>query len=238
MRYINVAVTATVPYTNITNLESGMWIEGSLGDAPEITAQLVIGAGWLLEVIQSEESRLSGLFWAPFSIVQTGTPALAGRLKGDFVGFSRPGKPPADWLTESMIFDVDHRPLPRTYRELIAMVCEPRRYTSIETASAVSPLAEKAKARIVQTYRDGGSIAAVASALGVSQAHLTRQFKRAFGLTPLKYRNHLRVNEAVRRLSLGEKILDVGYAVGFNDPGRFYQDFRKVTGTSPGKCRP
>jgi AraC-like DNA-binding protein len=39
------------------------------------------------------------------------------------------------------------------------------------------------------------------------------------------------------RLSQGEKILDVGYEVGFNDTTRFYEDFRKVTGTSPGKCR-
>jgi AraC-like DNA-binding protein len=232
-------VTATVPYTNTTNLENGaFWIEGSLGDAPEISTQFVIGPGWLLEVLQSEESRMSGLFWAPFSIVQTDIPALSGRLKGDFVGFARPGKPPADWLTESMIFDLEPRPMPQTYQELIAVVCEPRPYTSIEKASGVSRLSEKAKARIARTYRDGCSIAGVASGLGVSQAHLTRQFKRDFGLTPLKYRNHLRVSEALRRLTVGEKILDVGYAVGFNDTGRFYQDFRKVTGTSPGKCRP
>jgi AraC-like DNA-binding protein len=232
-------MTAAAPYTKITNLENGMlWIEGSLGDAPAVTGHMVIGAGWLLEVLQSEEARTFGLFWAPFSIVQTDTPALMGRLKGDFVGFSRPGKPPADWLTESMIFDLPPRPLPRTYKELIAVASEPRPYTPIETASGISRISAKAKARIVQTYRDGGSIAGIASALGVSQAHLTRQFKRDFGLTPLKYRNHLRVNEAVRRLSVGEKILDVGYAVGFNDTGRFYQDFRQVTGTSPGKCRP
>jgi AraC-like DNA-binding protein len=230
---------ATVPYTKITNLENGMmWIEGSLGNVPEIGGPMVIGSGWLLEVLQSDDCRTFGLFWAAFSIVETATPALAGRLKGEFVGFSRPGQPPADWLTESMIFDLESRRLPKTYKELIALVCEPRPYASIETARAASTLSKNAKSRIVQTYRDGGSIAGIAAGLGVSQAHLTRQFKRDFGLTPLKYRNHLRVNDAVRRLSLGESILDVGYAVGFNDTGRFYQDFRKVTGTSPGKCRP
>lgn len=231
-------MTATVPYTKITNLENReLWIEGSLGDTPDTAGQMVIGSGWLLEVLRNEEFQTFGLFWAPFSIVQTGTPALRGRLKGDFVGYSRPGKPPADWLTGSMVFDLEHAPLPKTYKELITVVCEPRPYTSIETARDVSALSEKAKARIVQTYLEGGTIAGIAAGLGVSQAHLTRQFKRDFGLTPLKYRNHLRVNEAVRRLSRGEKILDVGYAVGFNDTGRFYQDFRKVTGTSPGKCR-
>jgi len=231
-------VTATVPYTKITNLEKGMlWIEGSLGDAPEMRAQFVIGPSWLLEVVQSDESQMCGLFWAPFSIVRTDTPALAGRLKGDFVGFASSGKPPADWLTESMIFDLEPRPLPRTYKELIAVVREPHPYISIEAGNGVSRLSEKAKARIAQTYRESASIAGIASELGVSQAHLTRQFKRDFGLTPLKYRNHLRVSEASRRLLVGENILDVGYAVGFNDTGRFYQDFRKVTGTSPGKFR-
>jgi AraC family transcriptional regulator of adaptative response/methylated-DNA-[protein]-cysteine methyltransferase len=73
--------------------------------------------------------------------------------------------------------------------------------------------------------------------LGVSHAHLTRQFKRDYGLTPIDYCHRLRVSDAMGHLSQGGKILDVGYDVGFNDATRFYADFRKVTGTSPGKCR-
>jgi len=47
----------------------------------------------------------------------------------------------------------------------------------------------------------------------------------------------LRVTEAVSRLSRGEGILDTGYDVGFADTGRFYKNFRKITGTSPGRCK-
>src|SRR5262245_32172787 len=63
------------------------------------------------------------------------------------------------------------------------------------------------------------------------------QFKADFGLTPLDYQHRLRVSEAVNRLSRGEGILDTGYDVGFADTSRFYKNFRKITGTSPGKCK-
>ena len=95
----------------------------------------------------------------------------------------------------------------------------------------------KAKSLIASNYRADIAVADIADQLGVSHAHLTRQFKRDYGLTPVGYRHRLRVTEAMGRLSQGEKILDVGYEVGFNDTTRFYEDFRKVTGTSPGKCR-
>ena len=86
-------------------------------------------------------------------------------------------------------------------------------------------------------YRSDLRIADIAHELGVSHAHLTRQFKRDFGLTPIDYLHHVRVSEAMGKLSLGEAAIDIGYDVGFNDTTRFYKDFKKVTGTSPGKCR-
>jgi AraC-like DNA-binding protein len=127
-------------------------------------------------------------------------------------------------------------PLAETPEELIALVQKPRPYISLEAELHAAPLSKKAKMRIVETYQNGASISDIARELKVSHPHLTRQFRRDFGITPVRYRYHLRVHEAVHRLYQGEKILDAGYEVGFNDTGRFYQDFRKVTGTSPGKC--
>jgi methylphosphotriester-DNA--protein-cysteine methyltransferase len=47
----------------------------------------------------------------------------------------------------------------------------------------------------------------------------------------------LRVSEAMGRLCRGEDILEAGYDSGFNDTTRFSSAFRRLTGTSPGKCR-
>jgi AraC-like DNA-binding protein len=175
-----------------------------------------------------------GLFWARFAIV-TEIPNV-GSLEGEFVGTSLPGDPPAAWLVTSMMFDLGNAPLAASPEELIALVQEPRPYIAMEVHGA-SPLTQKAKKMIAANYRTDIAISDLARKLGVSHAHLSRQFKRDFGVTPIGYRHRLRVSEAMSRLSKGEAILDVGYEVGFNDTTRFYNDFRKVTGTSPGKCR-
>jgi AraC-like DNA-binding protein len=158
-------------------------------------------------------------------------------LKGQFVGFSRPTPPPAPWLTMSMMFTLGSAALVRTPDEFTALLEAPLQYVPMEPTSQPSALSQQARRLIASHYRANVAIRRVARELRVSHAHLTRRFKRDFGLTPISYRHRLRVSEAIGRLSQGEKIVDVGYDVGFNDTGRFYKDFRKVTGTSPGKCR-
>ncbi|HYR82460.1 MAG TPA: AraC family transcriptional regulator [Terriglobia bacterium] len=211
------------------------WIKQRYSPSPpEGSGLLVMGSRWMLEMFRfDDEPRSLGLFLAAFGVIQLNDAELRD---GEFVGYSTPGKPPADWLISSMMFDLGATPLAKTPEELIALVEKPRPGKSIEAGLHASPLSRKLKRRIIDTYHDGVSISDIARELRVSHAHLTRQFKRDFGLTPVGYRHHLRVREAVERLSLGQKALDVGYEVGFNDTGRFYQDFRKVTGTSPGKC--
>ena len=87
------------------------------------------------------------------------------------------------------------------------------------------------------SYRSTPSIASLAADLGVSHPHLTRQFKREFGMTPMAYRHALRASEAAGRLSRGEPIVDVSGDVGYEDLGRFYKSFRKAMHSSPGGCR-
>jgi AraC-like DNA-binding protein len=216
---------------------SGVWIEGKLEAPPQgVSGPLVIGAGWLLEMLRNEAGTTLGFFWAPFAIIRD-FPDLSGMWNGRFVGFSMPGNPPASWLTVSMVFDLGDVPLARTPQEFASLLTNPLPHTSMEGRAWVSPVSRKAKSLIASNYRADVAIGDIARKLGVSHAHLTRQFKHDYGLTPVGYRHRLRVSEAVGRLSQGEKILDIGFDVGFNDTTRFYDDFRKVTGTSPGKCR-
>jgi AraC-like DNA-binding protein len=215
----------------------GIWIQGTLGDPPQgLTGPLVFGPDWLLEMLQGDDGRTLGLYWAPFAIVRE-FPKPHSVLRGRFIGFSLPTKPPASWLTTSMVFDLGETSLVSTPEEFIALIKEPRDYLSMEGSAKPSPLSQQAKACIASHYRDDLSIAEVACQLGVSHAHLSRQFKRDFGLTPINYLHRLRVTEAIGKLSLGEGPLNVGYDVGFNDTSRFYREFLKITGTSPGKCK-
>jgi len=215
-------------------LENGFWIQGEVEAPPaDLSGPLVFGPDWLLEMVRNQHGS-RGFFWSPFAIIDD-VPGLNGSMKGQFIGFSRRAAPPAAWLTTSMMFDFGNAPLATTPQELLALIRTPRPYVRLERTG--SPLCEKAKSLIASTYRTEFAIREVASKLRVSHAHLSRQFKRDFGLTPVDYRHRIRVSEAMGQLSQGESILDVGYDVGFNDTNRFYKDFRKVTGTSPGKCR-
>ena len=215
-----------------------IWIEGKLETQPEgPTGPLVFGASWLLEMIRNESRAATlGFYWAPFAIIHD-IPKLSDMWNSRFVGFSMPGEPPAAWLTVSMVFELGDVALARTPEEFAALLTRPLPFTPLEGTKPVSPVSRKAKSLIASNYRTDRAIGHIACQLGVSHAHLTRQFRRDYGLTPIDYRHRLRVSDAMGRLSQGEEILDIGYDVGFNDTARFYKDFRKVTGTSPGKCR-
>jgi AraC-like DNA-binding protein len=182
-----------------------VWIEDRFPSSSESSGPLVMTSRWMLEVVRRKDGRSFGLFLAPFGIVDFDIPELSGG-NAEFVGYSRPGPPPARWLTASMVFALGSVPLPETPEELLALVAEARPYTSLEIGLHASSLAKKAKLRIAQTCHDGVSIADIARELGVSAEHLSRRFKRDFGFSPVRYRHHIRVQEAVERLSHGQKI--------------------------------
>jgi len=72
-------------------------------------------------------------------------------------------------------------------------------------------------------------------ALGHSYEHLMREFKKAFGITPLRYVNSSRMERAKLLLRGPDvKVSDVARGLGFEDAGYFTRAFRKYTGVTPG----
>jgi len=227
------------PRQFIERVSEGVWIHGEMNTpVTNVKAEpLVTSAGWMLEVIRvNDGERTLGLFLAPFGIVTFDIPEFRATGKVNFVGLASYNAPPG-WLKTSMLFDIGKTSLPASPKELLALFQRPRPGTAVELAANVSALSIAAKQHICDTYREDIPISRIATTLGVSHAHLTRRFKRDLGFTPVDYRHRLRVSEATGRLFRGDDILDTGQDVGFNDTSRFYKDFRKITGTSPGKCR-
>jgi len=77
------------------------------------------------------------------------------------------------------------------------------------------------------------SIDELASAAGVSRAHLSRIFRVAEGLSPHVYQNQLRVEFAKRKLAEGCSVAEVANAAGFSDQSHFSRTFRQFTGATP-----
>jgi AraC family transcriptional regulator, transcriptional activator of pobA len=87
-------------------------------------------------------------------------------------------------------------------------------------------------------YRENLSVADYARRLGVSRAHLHDICVRAAGRTPLQWVHDRLMEEAEQRLLQTRlSIEQIGYSLGFRDPGYFNRFFKRRRGLSPGAFR-
>jgi AraC-like DNA-binding protein len=82
--------------------------------------------------------------------------------------------------------------------------------------------------------RDKVTLLELATVASMSRFQLTRRFQHAFGLPLHAYQMHLRLEEAKRRLRLGEGLADVAADLGFADQSHFNRRFKGSFGVSPG----
>ena len=212
-----------------------------------IGATLITCAVWLLEIYELNSgnagfvvgtekvrprSNCFGVFYPPFSLTRLWFENPQGRL----IGIAASTDLPSGLLSPPLIFDSAFCS-PGSAREAISLVRNGAHHLSIDPCPAASLLSRKAKRLIDENYLAYPSIARVAEHVGVSHAHLSRQFKRDFGMSPSEYLRRLRVADAPLRLARGEEIINVSLDVGYNDLSRFYKQFRKTTNTSPGTCK-
>lgn len=87
-------------------------------------------------------------------------------------------------------------------------------------------------------FREGWPIARYAAALGVTTDRLHAHCKREKGLSPRTIVHQRLAHEArTRLLQLDLPVEQIGYGLGFRDPGYFNRFFRKYQGISPGAYR-
>jgi AraC-like DNA-binding protein len=87
-------------------------------------------------------------------------------------------------------------------------------------------------------FAENLSLADVAAAAGVSDAHLARSFLRHHGCTVGEYVRRLRVAFACRRLATSElPLVEVALDAGFTDQSHFTKTFKRLTGVTPAVFR-
>ncbi len=213
-----------------------------------VTTTIITCAAWLLELHELRSGELFfrsgkelvrpntkrfGVFYPPFSITQ---PSL-NNLKGRLLGIAATQPLPLEFRTTPIIFEAATIKAPAGADEVIAILTAGDNRQAIDLSPDASLLSLKAKRLIDENHLAYPSIARIAKRLGVSHAHLSRQFKGDFGMSPSDYFRKLRVADAPLRLARGEEIINVSLDVGYNDLSRFYKQFRKTTNTSPGACK-
>lgn len=110
---------------------------------------------------------------------------------------------------------------------------------SVEPANTDSPeqlWLAKVKALVNEHYTnpDFGT-AMAAKMLFVSERSLQRRFKSVSSRTFTDYLTEVRLEKACESLLAGEKVVDVAFASGFNDPSYFSQRFKLYFGLPPSK---
>ncbi|QXC61761.1 AraC family transcriptional regulator [Aquihabitans sp. G128] len=102
--------------------------------------------------------------------------------------------------------------------------------------SAVPPARHLLRARDLADarYAEPLTVADLARVAGLSPAHFSREFRRAFGEAPHRYLLTRRLERAAALLRTTDRsVTEICFAVGLTSVGSFTTSFRRVHGTTP-----
>jgi transcriptional regulator GlxA family with amidase domain len=92
----------------------------------------------------------------------------------------------------------------------------------------------RAKDLVDARYREPLDVPALARAARLSQAHFSREFRRAFGETPHQYLLTRRLERAAAMLrNTDRSVADICFTVGLRSVGSFTTSFGRAFGLSP-----
>lgn len=107
-------------------------------------------------------------------------------------------------------------------------------HLNVEQSASYSPAVVAAIAFIEEHYAQNHSIAELAEACYVSESRLYHLFRKEMGITPVKFRNEIRVEKAANELRKRNKqIAEIAFENGFNSMTYFYEVFKAHTGMNP-----
>ena len=99
-------------------------------------------------------------------------------------------------------------------------------------------LAENARARLAERYCANDNLATLSGAVGCSEYHLSRVFRRQTGLTLASYRNELRLRSSLERVAdAAGSLTDIALDLGFSSHSHFAASFRRLFGMPPSRFR-
>lgn len=178
--------------------------------------------------------RRFGLFLPPFEIVQ----ASLERCTVRSMALSFRSDACDDLPRRAVLVPADDLPAPQSGAEALERLRRGQAVTPVGRAPEPPALAAGAKAIIDREYAGPLEIAPIAARLHTSPAVLSRVFRHAYGMPPVRYRHHVRVMDALLQFAEGVVPVEVFQNVGFDDLSRFYKIFRKVSCAPPGAYRP
>jgi AraC family transcriptional regulator of adaptative response / methylphosphotriester-DNA alkyltransferase methyltransferase len=102
----------------------------------------------------------------------------------------------------------------------------------------IKEIAGKIKSLLDDNYSRQKIFAPGMTRIGVTYRRMIHIFREYYGITPKKYYDSLRLEEAGKKLlNTNDAIIDIAYSVGFQSLSGFYTFFQKNMHSSPSKYR-
>ena len=121
--------------------------------------------------------------------------------------------------------------------EILTMMMTFKKLETDYTAQIVRKLAE-VRRYINRNYVNDIYLETLCDEFSISKFHLTKEFKKAYGITIAKYVMQKRISNAKWLLRFSDKTLEeISNACGFYDTCYFNKQFKAIEGTTPFKYR-
>lgn len=142
---------------------------------------------------------------------------------------------PENWPQKALIIEAPLNQLFGSELELYAWVdLHLKSSVLVESELNNSYLAQTTKRYIDQLFRDDLGLDDLAVHLKTTSASISHTFSRCYSLSPIEYRNRLRLQYAIIQMAVKNKCTtDSCYEAGFQDFSRFYRNFKTYIGAKP-----
>jgi AraC-like DNA-binding protein len=179
--------------------------------------------GWTYSMVYVDRHDLTRLgflhlYDAEYPVMSFANPALFDSIS-EFVEIFRKARAGADWSLCEIL------------GQFSKLAVEPKLADPLTSSSSI----ENARDYIHSHYDKDISVEELANIACFSPFHLSRLFKKAYGLPPHSYLMNVRVTKAQELLAKGHKASDVTWELGFYDQSHFTSMFRKYVGVTPGQ---
>jgi AraC-like DNA-binding protein len=129
--------------------------------------------------------------------------------------------------------DLEETPAP-LFLEKIAELC----FLGMPMNLSVQPCSELCKNKIDECFRESLSLKDLFLGINYSFSYLSRQFKKDFGISLVRYRNNLRMIQASVDLQFKKQSVEViQHDLGIEDSHYFYQSFLRHLKARPSEFR-
>lgn len=172
----------------------------------------------------------SAVFLPPYSIAQWTIHSSPVRWLAFMGNFNLP----PELKHKRFYFSIKNLEYPKNRDQFVPwLVAHYGHSRSLTEQNRTSAVAEQLKNLIDCEFQNELTISQMAHQLNKSRVVLSRAFTQAYGLSPVEYRNKLRIFEGIRFFSSYDRISDVSSFSGFKHQGQYIRSFKTYLGTTP-----